>query len=92
MCHEIYTLKAEIRREYVIYKLKLYYADDYNIQHNLLDSGSVCCISANLSIDSVLDIPSSSPPSGPVRADVKQQQKTCQRMNDICLKIVRLFV
>ncbi len=71
---------------------------NYNMQHELLDSGSVCCIIANISIDSVLDIPSSSGGGrgragpGPVKDDVKQQQKICQRMNDICLKIVRLYV
>ncbi len=89
----------------VFYIFKWYYADqptvwiyiyvyvelceaalNYNIQH----SGSVCCISSKLSIDSVLDIPSSSGGGrggrGPVKDDVKQQQKICQKLNDICLK------
>ncbi len=66
---------------------------NYIMQHELLDSGSVCCILANISIDSVLDIPSPSTSGGggPVRDDVKQQ-KICQRMNDICLKTVHLYV
>ncbi len=52
---------------------------NYIMQHYLLDSVSVCCISANTSIDLVLSIPlsssSSSGGSGPVSNDVKQQQK-----------------
>ncbi len=46
---------------------------NYIMQHYLLDSGSVCCISANISLDSVLDIPLSSSSGKPERNDVKQQ-------------------
>ncbi len=61
------------------------------MQHYVLGSGSVCCIEANLSIDAFLGIHSSSS-SGAVSNDVKQQQNICQKKNDICLKIVHLYL